>query len=138
MNQFTIANWTMIWLCFLVPKLQRMCRGQLLAMRALNGIDKKMSLIESFNTYTHYDSSHIPRGVGPIGSRLVLHVKLDSSGGDSHRLKACFCAKGFIQDLVSNTPTDSLLRDMVNLFVGSCPLLRLKVKLLDFANLFTA
>lgn len=60
-------------------------------------IEKEMNSIESFSTYTLHDPSEVPRGAKPISSRLVLAVKPDPTGGDNHKLKARFCAKGFTQ-----------------------------------------
>ena len=53
-------------------------------------IDKEMSAIESFGSYTLHDPSEVPSHARLISSRMVLHIKLDPTGGESHRLKARF------------------------------------------------
>lgn len=60
-------------------------------------IEKEMNAIESFQTYTLHNPSEVPPTSRLISSRLVLAVKFDPTGGDAHKLKARFCAKGFTQ-----------------------------------------
>ena len=60
-------------------------------------VDKEMTGIEAFGTYTLHDRSEMPAHIKPVQSRIVLDVKLDPTGGNSHRAKARFVAKGFTQ-----------------------------------------
>jgi hypothetical protein len=102
-------------------------------------IDKELAAIESFGTYTLHDETEMPKGTKPIGARLVLAVKRDPTGGNNHKLKARFCAKGFTQrpgieytDTFSPTGHRQSFRQFMSIVASS----NLEVKGFDVSSAF--
>jgi hypothetical protein len=60
-------------------------------------LQAELNSIEQAGTWDLIDVQDVPSGSRPIDSRLVLAIKIDPTGGNSHRLKTRLCAKGFTQ-----------------------------------------